>query len=247
MEMKPQVEALAATAESGATLVAQGAAVENSNAPRARYDVECRTPKQHHIAEYTALMKHVIATREHALKRAKMPLVGAAYAARINAKADALFDEAMKLTEVKWTESQLNLVTTVGKNDLLDKYFSGSSYTAAWYCGLISSVSYSTIAAGDTMASHAGWTEAGPTNAPDYSGSTRPALAFAAASAGSKATSAASSFTFSAAGTIKGMFGTSNSTKDGTTGILYNAVLFTGGDRTVASLDVVNVSVTYSA
>jgi hypothetical protein len=36
-------------------------------------------------------------------------------------------------------------------------------------------------------------------------------------------------------------------TKDGTTGILYNAVNFTGGDRIVAASDVVNVSVTYTA
>ena len=153
------------------------------------------------------------------------------------------FDQHGRL---KWRDVSSNLVTTAGKNDLLDKYLSGSSYTAAWFCGLISSVSYSAINAADTMASHAGWTEAGGTNAPAYTGS-RPALAFASASAASKATSSASSFTFTGSGTIKGMFGTTVATKDGTTGILYNAVLFTGGDRAVVSTDVVNVSVTYSA
>ncbi|MFM2400275.1 MAG: hypothetical protein RL341_2432 [Pseudomonadota bacterium] len=147
---------------------------------------------------------------------------------------------------LKWSTVAYNLVTTVGKNDLLDKYLSGSAYTAAWFCGLISSVGYTAIAAGDTMASHAGWTEAGGTNAPTYTGN-RPALAFAAASGGSKATSSASSFTFTGAGTIKGMFGTSVTTKDGTAGILYNAVLFSGGDRVVANADVVNVNVTYTA
>ena len=146
-----------------------------------------------------------------------------------------------------WTDVSYNLVTTGGKNDLLDKYLAGSAYTAAWFCGLVSSVTYTAIAAADTMASHTGWTEAGATNAPTYSAGTRVALTFAAAAGASKATSAASSFTFNGAGTIKGMFASSVSTKDGTTGILYNAVLFSGGDRIVASGDVVNVSVTYSA
>jgi hypothetical protein len=154
---------------------------------------------------------------------------------------------ALTLSEEKWREVAHNLVMTGGKNDLLDKYFSGSSYTAAWLCGLVSSVSFSAYAAGDIMSSHAGWTEAGGTNAPNYSGSNRPALTFASASGSSKATSSASSFTFSQAGTIKGMFGTTGTSKDGTTGILYNAVNFTGGDRTVAINDVVNVNVTYSA
>jgi hypothetical protein len=147
---------------------------------------------------------------------------------------------------LKWRDARYNLVTTAGKNDLLDKYLSGSSYTAAWFCGLISSVSFSTIAAGDTMSSHAGWTESGATNAPNYSGN-RPSLAFASASGGSKSTSSPSSFTFSNSGTIKGMFACSVATKDGTTGVLYNAVLFSGGDRAVVNTDVVNVSVTYSA
>lgn len=145
-----------------------------------------------------------------------------------------------------WSDVSNNLVTTAGKNDLLDKYLSGSAYTAAWFCGLISSVSFTAVAAGDTMASHAGWTEAGGTNAPAYTGN-RPALAFAAASGASKATSSASSFTFTSSGTVKGMFACSVTTKDGTTGVLYNAVLFSGGDQPVAATNVVTVSVTYSA
>jgi hypothetical protein len=151
-----------------------------------------------------------------------------------------------ELMRRKWLDESLNTVTTVGKNDLLDKYFAGSGYTAAWFVGLISSVSYSAIAAADTMASHAGWTEAGGTNAPTYTGN-RPALTAAtAASGGSKTASAASSFTFTGTGTIKGLFTNTVTTKDGTTGVLYNAVLFTGGDRAVVSTDVVNVTPTYT-
>lgn len=225
------VEAVSLAVASSAALVGQAFAAEFVRAPRATITAECLTAKpgfQHEVAE---LQKRIAALREQG----------------DNAQADDLFAYmTTELMEQKWLEVKKNLVVTGGKNDLLDKYFSGSGYTAAWFCGLVSSVSFSAYAAGDTMASHAGWTEAGGANAPTYSGN-RPALTFAAASGASKATSSPSSFTFTGAGTIKGMFCTSVTTKDGTTGILYNAVNFTGGDRVVANTDVVNVSVTFTA
>lgn len=146
---------------------------------------------------------------------------------------------------VKWTETITNTVMTAGKNDLLDKYFSGSAYTAAWYVGLISDADYSAINAADTAASHSGWKEAGTTNAPDYDESARPQISWSAASSGSKAASSACTFTIAEAGTVKGAFVISDDTKDGTAGVLYSASTFSG-DRTVADDDTINVTPTMS-
>lgn len=139
--------------------------------------------------------------------------------------------------QVKWSESFKNLVVTAGKNDILDKYFAGSAYTAAWYLGLVDGTSSPTYAAGDTLASHSGWTEN-----TGYAGN-RKAPAWGAASSGSKATTA-TSFSINAAGTIAGAFMCTAAT--GTSGVLYSAGSFTGGNRIVANGDTLNVTYTAS-
>lgn len=151
---------------------------------------------------------------------------------------------------VLWSETVPNTVTTAGKNYALDTYLAGSGFTVVGpFMGLISSVSYSAIAAADTMASHAGWTEAGITNAPTYSGG-RKTCAWSAASAGSKALSAGLVFTFTGAGTVKGAFIALStgavSTVDSTAGTLYSAALFSGGDQIVANTNTLTVSYTAS-
>ena len=152
--------------------------------------------------------------------------------------------------KVIWEETYPNTVTTLGKNLILDQALAGSAYTVTGpFVGLISSVSYSAISAADTMASHAGWTEAGATNAPTYSG-TRKTAAWSAASAGAKALSATADFTFTGAGTVKGSFMVLGSgavnTIDNTSGTLLSAGLFTTGDKVVASSDVLQVSYSLS-
>ncbi len=142
---------------------------------------------------------------------------------------------------VKWSETVRNLVTTAGKNDLLDKYFAGSAYTAGWFMGLVDNASFTAIAAADTMASHAGWIESVV-----YSNATRPAIAFAAASGGTKVTSAAVAFNINGAATINGVFVNSVNTKSGTTGILYSAGSFSG-TRAVSNGDTLNVQLTLQA
>lgn len=146
---------------------------------------------------------------------------------------------------VLWRDSFPNVVTTQGKNDALDKYLAGSSYTAAFYLGLISSTSYTAVNAADTAASHSGWLEAGAANTPTYSGN-RKTAAWSAASAGSKALSAGLAFTFTGSGTVKGAFLSTVATVDATTGVLYSAGLFTGGDQPVVSTNVLTVTYTAS-
>lgn len=140
---------------------------------------------------------------------------------------------------LKWSDEIENLVTTAGKNDLLDKYLAGSAYTAAWYLGLVDGGSTPTYALADTMASHSGWTESTA-----YSNGTRPTPTFNAAASGSKATTA-TAFSINATATIAGCFLANNSTKGGTTGTLYSCGSFSGGNKAVASGD--TLSVTYTA
>lgn len=146
---------------------------------------------------------------------------------------------------VLWTDDFDNTVVTTGKNYLLDNGMAGSSYTAAFYMGLVSLASYSAIAAGDTAASHSGWLEAGNANAPTYSGN-RKTTAWSAASAGSKALSAGLVFTFTGSGTVKGCFLSTIATVDSTSGTLFSAGLFTGGDQPVVSTNTLTVTYTLS-
>lgn len=131
-----------------------------------------------------------------------------------------------------WRRVFFNVVTTVGKNDVIDKYFKGSAYTAAWYLGLAGA---GTKAAADTLASHAGWSEVNP-----YSGN-RPAITFGTTSSGSN-TAVTVAYTCNGSATVAGLFLASVNT--GTSGILYNAVDFTGGSRAVISGDTLNVTPT---
>jgi len=142
--------------------------------------------------------------------------------------------------QIKWEDTIQNLVTTVGKNDLLDKYFTGSAYTAAWYVGLVDGASTPTYALTDTAASHTGWTE----NVA-YSNTNRPTPAWNSAASASKATTA-TAFNINGTATIAGTFLTASNAKSGTTGVLYSAGSFTGGNKSVANGDTLNVTYTAS-
>jgi hypothetical protein len=155
---------------------------------------------------------------------------------------------AAEMEVEKWVDEAPNLVFNAGLVLALDTFFAGSAYTAAFYLGLVDGGSAPTYNAADTMASHAGWTESTA-----YSNSTRVAPTFNSATAsgggsgtkgtGSKATTA-TSFNINATATIAGCLIATNSTKGGTTGTCYSAGSFTGGNRSVANLDTLQVTYT---
>jgi hypothetical protein len=147
---------------------------------------------------------------------------------------------------LKWREDNDNLVVNVGLQDMNTKYFSGSAYTAAWYVGLYGAGASNTPAAGDTMSSHAGWTEN-----TSYSNATRPQAVFGTATTANPSviSNSASVAVFNIDGTttVGGAFLVSNSTKGGTTGTLFSASDFQSpGDRAVVNGDTLNVTYQFS-
>jgi hypothetical protein len=145
---------------------------------------------------------------------------------------------------LKWKDESHNLVVNVGLQDMNTKYFKGSSYTAAWYLGLIQGPgSGTTIAAGDTLASHAGWTESTA-----YSGN-RKAVTFGTATTADPSVISNSAspavFSINATATIAGAF--LASVDSGTSGVLFSAADFQSpGDRSVVDGDTLNITYQFS-
>lgn len=217
---------------------------------------------------------------------------------------------------LKWSDVIENIVVNVGLNDVLDKYFKGSTYTAAHYSGLFNEVSTGSITnitqasaavvtsashglstgdrvrinnvagmteinglesvitvsdantfsldsidssgftaygsggdwwedaivAADTMSSHAGWTEN-----TSYSEGARQTITLGTVASQSVDNSASKAvFTMSGSATIGGVFVTTDSTKGGTSGTLYGGGVFTGGSKSVATSDTLNVTHTFT-
>lgn len=213
-------EGIKVGASAQASAIMNASLVEHLQAPRFSFDVQCFGPADDDREDYLRLL--AIAERYR--------LAGFAFAddaARVQAEADAMVG-------LRWQEVCHNLVTNVGRNDVLDKYFKGSAYTAAWYLGLKGTGS---AAAADTLASHAGWAEVTP-----YTGN-RPAITFGTTSSQSN-TATQVSYTINATATVAGAFIASVNT--GTSGTLYSATDF-AASRSVASGDTLNVTPTVTS
>lgn len=145
---------------------------------------------------------------------------------------------------LKWETTEHNLVVNEGLQDMNTQYFKGSTYSAAFYLGLITGPgSSTTYAATDTLASKS-WTEF--TN---YSGS-RKAVTFGTATTANPSvisnSASPSSFSItSSGGVVAGAFLCTVSS--GTSGVLFSESDFQSpGDRTVVSGDTLNVTYTFS-
>jgi hypothetical protein len=147
----------------------------------------------------------------------------------------------------KWSDTFHNLVVNQGLQDMNSKYFSGSAYTATWYLGLVQGPgSGTTFAAGDTLATHAGWTELVPGTA--YTGN-RKAVTFGTATTADPSVISNSASPASFAMLVNGTVVAGallSSVATGTSGILFSAGDFTGGDKTVDSGDTLNVTYSFS-
>jgi hypothetical protein len=160
------------------------------------------------------------------------------------ARVDALRRAMRPFQEVVRVDKFHNVVTTVGKNLSLNATLDNAAAGVA-RMGLKGT---GTAVVGDTQASHGGWLEQGLANAPTYTGN-RPTPSWSAASASSKATSSAVSFSITSTGTVFGAFINigGSATKDDTTGTLYSAGDFTGGSEAVNNGDTLNVTYTLNA
>jgi hypothetical protein len=147
---------------------------------------------------------------------------------------------------LKWVAETPNLVVNVGLQYMAGSALTSTAQITTWYVGLYGAASSNNPAAGDTMSSHAGWTEVVA-----YSESTRPTATFAAATNANPSvvtnTASKAVFTINGTTTVGGAFLTSNDTKNGTTGTLFSAADFQSpGDRSVVSGDILNVTYTFS-
>jgi hypothetical protein len=247
---QPIGERARAQSASAVAMARAASLTENAHAG-GLYGAVCTAPVPHLLREYVELRDEISGIERGAIL---VQPVRHAWA-----RLESLRKQLREIPqEVKWLDGFRNTVVTEGKNAALTHFLKGSAYTASQVLGLIEDTGYSAIAAGNTAANITaagggspanGWNEAQSSTL-----ATRGTPSFGSASGGSLATSAAVALSMIATDTIKGAFllcrsigGTAPSTTVGnTTGALYSAGLFSGGDRAVANGDTLNVSYTAS-
>lgn len=122
-----------------------------------------------------------------------------------------------------------NGITNLAKNEIMDVYFDHATQrSSSWYSSLINNAGYTGIASGDTIASHAGWTEF--TGYADASAGTTNRIPWGqgASSGQSKTNASAMIFNFNTTGVVGGIFMTDLQAKSNSSsgGMLWSTALF---------------------
>lgn len=149
--------------------------------------------------------------------------------------------ECIRDGEVIWRDVATNIVTTQGRNAMMDKFLDLGAAYAAISMGLHTTVGN----AASTYASPSPQVESTA-----YSNGTRPVPSFSASSGAVKSTSSAVTFNINGSATITGAFiaiGAAGVTTKGDTAasaVLFSSGTFSGGSRAVINGDTLNV--TYS-
>jgi hypothetical protein len=136
---------------------------------------------------------------------------------------------------LKWEEINYNVCTDEGINYMLDVMFHGTAATGTWYVGLAGA---GTKATGNTLASHAAWSEI-----TTYTGNRKAYVETEASSKSLSNTGNLASFAIDDTATVAGAFICSVET--GTEGKLFAVVDF-AAPRGVASGDTLTVLYTLS-
>ena len=146
------------------------------------------------------------------------------------------------IDKLNWESDAENAVVTEGLNHILETEFHSGTQVllASWYIGLIKTAYVHN--AGDTLASHAGWTEAVPGT--DYTGS-RKGWTMGAASGGIMTNAATVDFAMLTSITLKGAL--LCTVASGTAGILFCTAAFTGGDQAVNNGETLKATYTITA
>ena len=158
--------------------------------------------------------------------------------------------------ELVWSDEIHNLIPTEGGNAALTHLLKGSTYTASQAMGLIESTGYTAVALGNTAANITAVGGGSPANgwneAPSSTCASRGTPSFGTAASKQLSTSSNVAFSTLEIKTIKGGFllirsgaGVApSSTVGNTSGAIWSAGLFSGGDQGVTASGTLNIAYT---
>ncbi len=131
-----------------------------------------------------------------------------------------------------------NGIVDEGLENLLDVHFHVATQITAWFIGIVDNSGFSAFADADVMSGHAGWNEF-----TTYTEATRVAWAEDVPASRAITNTTSADFSITGSGTLKGIFLVSNSTKSGTTGVLWATAAFAS---TVAVVNGDSLKITYT-